>query len=384
MTRDRGYTRWQLRTGAWLILFAALLANVALAKLAFAAGGESGWLVGRKLQLQRSLPLTASWSQTPLREALGNLSRGQRVAMLLDRRIDPDRPLSLTIDSASLEDAVQRIADRCHAEVSWFGSLAYVGPPPAARRLRTLAALRGEDAARLSAQRRQVFARQQPLRWGDLATPRELCQSLADEAQVRLESLDLMPHDLWAAADLPPLSWLERLTLITNEFDLTFEFADQGAAVRLAPMVEPVQLKRRYPGGSQPAKLAERYARLAPEAKVTRIRDQVLVIGRLEDHERLIAKPKQAARNKPAKQVFTMRADDQPVSAVLDQLRTQLGLKLAVDEAALQKAGISLDQAVSFAVKQATLEELLAAILQPAGLTFRGESGNFEVIPAAD
>ncbi|MGH7194587.1 MAG: hypothetical protein ACREJM_13800, partial [Candidatus Saccharimonadales bacterium] len=227
------------------------------------------------------------------------------MAILLDRRVDPDQPLTLAVDAVVLEEAVENVAHHCQTEVSWFGPLAYLGPRRAARRLRSLAALRGQDAAQLTAKRRQAFARDRAWRWNDLATPRELCQGLAEEANARLESLDLLPHDLWAAADLPPLSWTDRLTLLANEFDLTFEFADGGATVRLVPIVEPVRIERRYSGGSQPAQLAKRFAELAPEAEVARAGGKVIVVGRIEDHERLSAKPKTPPRGKPGKQVFT-------------------------------------------------------------------------------
>ena len=69
--------------------------------------------------------------------------------------------------------------------------------------------------------------------------------------------------------------------------------------------------------------------------------------------------------------------------AVLDKLR-ELSIKLAVDEAALDKAKLSLDRRVSFTVERATLEELLAAALKPAGLTFRKNGDVYHIVPAED
>lgn len=363
----------------WLLLFTA-----AVGKQGQAAEPSPRWRTGRELLVQRSIPVTASWSQSPLRAALADLSRSQRVAIVLDRRVDPDQPLSLTMDAPALEDAVERIARRCQLEASWFGSLIYLGPPPAARRLRTLAALRSEEAARFSAERKRTFQDEQPWHWDDLTTPRDLCQALAAEANVELESLERLPHDLWAAADLPPLSWIERLTLVANEFDLTFEFQSKGEILRLVPIAEPVRIERSYPGGGRPAELVKRYARLAPDADVERVGGKVIVRGRIEDHERLTAKPKPRSRDKPGIDVYTMRAHDQPLAAVLDKLRNQLGLKLNVDQNELEKAGIRLDQRITFGVEEVSLEELLTAILKPAGLTFRGEGTEFEIRPSAE
>lgn len=364
---------------AWLLLIA-----IAAGKQAQAAEPSPRWRTGRELLVQRSMPVTASWSQSPLREVLADLSRGQRVAIVLDRRVDPDQSLSLAIDALAFEAALERAARRCELDVSWFGSLAYLGPPSAARRLRTLAALRAEEAARFSAERKQTFQGEQPWHWDDLTTPRELCQALAAEANVELESLERLPHDLWTAADLPPLSWIERLTLIANEFDLTFEFQNKGETIRLVPIEGQVWIERSYPGGGRPAEIANRYARLAPDADVERAGGKVIVRGRIEDHERLTAKPKPRPRDKPGIEVYTMRAHDQPLAAVLDKLRNQLGLKLNVDQDALEKAGIRLDQRITFGVEEVSIEELLTAILKPAGLTFRGKETDFEIVPHAE
>jgi hypothetical protein len=74
---------------------------------------------------------------------------------------------------------------------------------------------------------------------------------------------------------------------------------------------------------------------------------------------------------------------EQPLSAVLDTLRMQLTLALRIDEMALTKANLSLDTKVSFRVEDATLEELLAAALKPAGLTFRREEDVYTIVPAS-
>ena len=80
---------------------------------------------------------------------------------------------------------------------------------------------------------------------------------------------------------------------------------------------------------------------------------------------------KQASGSKqvPAgKQVFTLRIENQPVGKVLEQLGQRLGWKLAIDEAALRTAGRSLDMRVSFVVEKADENQLLDALLKPAGL----------------
>ncbi len=59
------------------------------------------------------------------------------------------------------------------------------------------------------------------------------------------------------------------------------------------------------------------------------------------------------------------------MKVILGSLQQQVGLELKYDAAELQKAGRSLDMLVSVTVKNASLDETLKAVLDPAGLKFR-------------
>jgi hypothetical protein len=368
--------------------FAAAL--VCLALVAPAARAE--WKVGRALVQQRAAHVSLRWSELPLRQALASLARSQHVAMLLDRRVDPDRPIDLTIDDSPLDDVLERIAAERMLAVAWLGPLAYLGPDDAARRLRTLAALRTAEARKLPAARRAVFGRERAWQWAEATAPRELFAELAEEAEVALDGLDRVPHDLWPAADLPPLSWTDRLTLIANEFDLAFELADDGRRVRLTEIDGPVAITRSYPGGREAARLAERYQRLAPAAQVEVVGGKVTVTGFVEDHERLAnlgqggSNPTTSGKTPPkpprhGKEVYSLTVEGQPVAAVLEALGEQAGFELRVDRPALKQAGLTLDRRVTFSVSEVSLDELLRAALEPAGLAFRREGKTVHVVP---
>lgn len=134
------------------------------------------------------------------------------------------------------------------------------------------------------------FERAETWQWDILSEPRALLSNLAAKAQVDLDGLDLVPHDLWPAADLPALTWTDRFTLLANEFDLTFEFTE-ASHVRLLPVVAPVVIQRSYPGGKQAEELASRWKRLTPDAEIAIVAGKLVVRGRLEDHE-LLRSPK--------------------------------------------------------------------------------------------
>jgi hypothetical protein len=341
------------------------------------------WLTGQDLARHRQQPVSATWSGTALRDALADLAKTQRIAVLLDRRIDPGQAIDLTVDRLPFDTAVERVAEKVAAGATWLGPLAYLGPPEAAARLRTLAALRASEARALAKEQRSALQRDARLSWEELAEPRRLVADLAAEAGIEIEPLDRIGHDLWPATDLPALSWTDRLTLIGNEFDLTFEIVDAGH-VRLAPIAGPVVIERTYPGGKQPDELAAKWRRVAPDAQIEVAAGKLVVRGRVEDHELLgpTKKPKPAP-TVPRGEVYTLRVQEQPLSAVLDTLRKRVSREFIIDEAAIKKANLSLDARVSFSVEQATLDELLAAALKPAKLTFVREGSAYKIVPAS-
>jgi hypothetical protein len=331
---------------------------------------------------QKQQPVKLSWAGVGLRRGLSDLARVLQVSILLDRRIDPEQPIHVVADRLPLDELLVQIAGQVEARVTWLGPLAYIGPREATARLRTLAALRASEARELPKNQRTPLQREQSWHWEALAEPRLLAIGLGAEAGIQIEAADLIPHDLWPAADLPPLSWTDRLSLVANEFDLTYEIGD-GPRVRLTPIVEPVRIERSYPGGKQPAELAARWRQLAPDAQIEVKGGKLVVRGRVEDHEFLTRRAVKPPAAVPAGvEVYTMTVPDQPLRAVLETLQRRLSIEIVLDEEALKRANIDLDQRISFSVEKATLDELLAAAFKDARLTFQRTGKVFKIVPA--
>jgi hypothetical protein len=257
-------------------------------------------------------------------------------------------------------------------------------------RLRTLALLRQEDAAGLPEDAEETLSHARPLAWDDFATPRDLLRGLAEASSIRLEGLEQVPHDLWAAADLPALSLVDRFTLVAVQYDLTFRIAADGRSMNLVPVPDRVAVVRRYPGGREPEQLAQRWARLVPDSQIKVVGDEVFVRGLLEDHERLKVSPRPSAR-KPSsrssasdrqKVRFTVQNAKGPLDRLVAELAQKLQIEVRIDREALAQAGISPTQVVSFSVRDATVDELFEAVLSPAGCTFRREGKTILVVPA--
>ncbi len=308
------------------------------------------WATGKQLSQTLAQPLDVFWPNNPLREALTGLSRAQRVAILLDRRVDPGQKLSLNVQNVPLQTVLQMVADRCGLGVSRLGAVVYLGPPSAAQRLRPIAAALEKAVRQLPAASQRKFFQSKPWAWEDLSTPRDLLEQLGQQNGIQIAGLERVPHDLWAAADLPPLSLVERLTLIAAQFDLTCKLAAGGARLDLVPVPESLLAlpADRPPIPAEPASTK----RAEPATSVERIRIQRL----------------------------SVRAE--PLGPVLRQLAQRLGLELKLDEPAIQQAGISLDQRVSVLVENASVDELLHQLLKSTGLSFRRHQNVVEILPA--
>ncbi len=368
--------------------FAVILCGLWAPVNAWAA--DPTWLTGAALQQQLQQPVSWSIDGVPLRDGIYAFGREQHIGVLLDRRVDPNPKLNIQAQQMPIWQLLQQIAQQQHLGLARLGSVCYFGPPTAAARLRTLAELRWEEIRAAPSALAARFARQQPLHWPDLAVPRELIAQLAEENQLQIAGLELVPHDLWAAAQLPPLSLVDRFTLLTVQFELTFNVTRAGDALRLVPIPAQVALTRSYPAGPQAATLAAKWSALIPNAQIQTSGDKLVVRGLLEEHEQISGKPRPAANRattaqRPVdqdQQRHTVKRAEGPLGDLLAKLAKSFELELRYDEAALQRAGISLAQPVRFSVTEATLDELFAALLKETGCRFRREGRVLYIEPA--
>ncbi len=208
------------------------------------AAERVNWLSGPALRKKLESRESIAWSGQPLRDALEGFSRTQRVAVLIDRRIDPGQPVQALLTDTPLAELLTTVAESRGVGVSLFESVVYLGPPDTARRLRTVLEMRKGELTQLPTRQRLVWLQGRPWRWDDFATPRDLLGELAKEGKFDIKDLERVPHDLWAAADLPPLGMTERLTLVLAQFDYTYRLDPVAGAIQLERMPAEVWVER--------------------------------------------------------------------------------------------------------------------------------------------
>lgn len=340
------------------------------------AAEPASWLAGQALKRQLDQPVSATWSRISVRRALKGFARNAHVAIVLDRRIDPSRSLELTVADETLRTALERIAGAQKMGFTMLGPVAYFGPQHAAERLRTVSALRHQAAAKAPPATRRKLLQAKSWSWPAAAQPRALLIDLAGEADVEITNTESVPHDLWTETSLPPLRWIDRLTLLAIQFDLTFELSADGKHARLVPLPAEIAIERIHPAGKDPRQLIAKWQAKAPRAKISLVGEKIAVLGRVEDHEQIgqsssgpANKPRSLSKTSVGEQVYTLAQDNVRLDDLLTQLGAKLGLEIRYDKPAMAAAGVRLDQKVSVKVKEATLAQLLDAALSPAGLT---------------
>lgn len=365
---------------------AVALLVVTLAELA--SGAEPiDKLSGKAFADALDRPLSGTWENVGLREITSKVASAQKVSVLLDGRLDPDIELSAQAKSQTTLNVLRQLVEVQQGNAVAVGNTIYLGPAAACGRVRTLVALRGEElsdvtggAAKSPTRRSFDLNKRTTIRWEDLATPQEIVRDVASKYVLKVEQIDLVPHDLWAGAALPQATAIEALSLVLNQFDLTFEWLDKGNGIRIAKASERITITRFHspPRGSTAAQAAERWREAYPDAKIDIDKGRLRVVATIDEHEELdrAASPtKSISKNtKPAAGKSDLRlkrftlTTKASVSALMTAIEKNAGVQFEYDAAALRKAEINLDQPVSVDVKDAPLDKLLDAVFSPLGL----------------
>lgn len=353
--------------------------------LANARGQDAGkdvveWKTGVAFRQQLDGSVNVSWAERPLRDALASLSRTTQVAVLLDRRIDPEQEIELEAADQSLNLLFRLLAEELECGVGAVGSVVYLGPKATARKLASLAAQRRQQAGTFRGDVKAKLLKSQAWKWEEATEPRQMLHELAQQAGVKIENPEQVPHDLWAAGDLPALPWTDRLTLLLAGFDLTFSIDSDGQSIRLVSMPESAVVEKSYTPRGEAADTAAQLRGIVPNATIRVEEGKLHVAGSAEDHDKvaqlLSGKSVRTTTVVPGVKQYTVTIDNQPAGAVVQRVAKELKRTLMFDPQLNEK----LNTKVSFAVSKAPLEELLEKALGPLDLTYKLDDQTLEIV----
>jgi hypothetical protein len=343
-----------------------------LATLAGAAAAQPPvWKTGAALRKELELPLSLTWEDREARAGLANLAKSTGVAILLDRRVDPEQKLQLAARDESLQLVLLRVAEQLDCGVTLVGSVVYLGPKQTSTKLATLAALRRQEVQALPNEAKSLLVKSEAWQWDELAEPRDLLADLAGRGRVKVEGAEAIPHDLWPATSWPAMPWTERMTLLLAGFGLTFELVDAGKTIRLVPIPAELTFEKTYSPRGDAADAAAQLRRLAPQAKIAVEGQRLRIAASAEDHDKIdrLLKGERVRTTQvtPGEKRYTLTVENQPAGAVAKTVAGQLGKELKYDPQVRER----LRTSVSFAVKDVPLEQLMEKALGPLGLTYK-------------
>ncbi len=336
----------------------------------FAAAADVDWKIGLEFRKALEQPIGLKWAENPIRDALRNLANNQQVAIWLDRRIDPSTKLQFELDEAPLALTLDQLCTKYKLGRSVVGPVIYIGPVATTEKLATLAAVKRQQVGQQSASERARWSRAVAWSVPLLAEPRELVRQLVAESGATLQNPEAIPHDLWPAIPLPPLTLADRLTLVLAGFDLTFETSADGSTMRIVSLPETIAYEQSYAWRGQNQSLAAQLQKKFPELKIRVEDNKIVVTGKYETHElidrMMSGETVRTTKVAPGGKVYSLRVDNQPAGAVVKTVAKELGKEMVYDPALVEK----LRTNISFQVKDVSLEALLEAALTPLELTF--------------
>ena len=293
-------------------------------------------------------PVMATWTRLPLLDWTRRVAELAGYPIVLDRRIDPTQPVTLTARGETVRELLQQVAADAGAAVEELGTTVRIVPAAVAGQASRAERDREVRLGGLPASGRSKALARQSWRWPAAARPRDLVAAALAEAGLEIAGIKTIPHDHFPAAELPALPLADRLDLVLAHFDrrILWKPGPDGTAGRIVAIDEQI------------APAADRQAAVRP--------------GRPRGGGRPPLRP-------PApRDSFSLRLEA-PLDQALAAITRQLGLTLAIDTASLTARGVAAAEIVRVEVRNATRADLFDAVVHPLGLEWTLEADTLMV-----
>jgi hypothetical protein len=323
------------------------LHGIALAAVLAAPPARATEAVARAL----ATPVTATWTKLPLRAAADRLSEIGGIAIVVDRRIDPDTLVSLRAEGDTLAAVLIRVAAAAGAEAAAYAGHVRLVPVGRGAALAAAERQRADELRRLPSRFRPAALARHETSWPDGALPREIVAADAARAGIVIAGLDDLPHDHFPAGLVPQLPLADRVDLILAHFDRRIEWKPRiarGSEEVAYPLVTIADADPAAGGG-----------RLLPEPSAS-------------------PAPGQAGAGATT-YTLTVAA---PLEELLAALARRFALTLDLDRAGLARVGVAPGEIVRLELRDASRDQVLDAIAKPRRLAWRIEGDTLSVSAA--
>lgn len=318
------------------------------------------------------------WKQQPLGEGLTHISRVYNVSIWLDRRLDSSKEITLNLSKDRIDQLLVDIAQSTNAQFGFIESVAYIGPaaevPPLQMAYwRAWYSYRKMKNAETKKANENYVERLdcQPLTWQRFSTPLEILEEIEEKWGITLDAKNLIPHDVWAQGDYPPLTLPGQLSIVLAGFGLTAEPTTSPLRWKIVKPKQTSKAILSYPSPDWKASQIEQLLKNHADFDFKKENDLVLLQAEPGVHYDLMVSRIWAALPKPKSRFatirFTFEVNNIPAPEVIEGIATQLKLSTSwkIDRQSLK------DKRVSLNINQADLEGLLKQVSQATGTSLQ-------------
>jgi len=354
-------------TSGYVAIVVCAVCVPAFAQVETTSGSQ--WLSGKKLLDSNRLPVSVSWTESPIRSQLNAFAKQQRRAIYVDRRVDPTIKLTFQFLDQTTEQVVWRTAEANGLGVARIGDLLYVGPKESAARLPFVIAETVKNIPKGDKSiRRKWHSKRSSIQWQRATTSQEIQQWFEQNFEFSFDAK--VPHDVWSEVDWPSLSLTEQMSLLLVGFDLSFTIDANGKSIRLRefPALELVTRKIRLNRESKldidAAKREFETLKIAKSGKTVSLKGSAESIA---DFEAWMVMQSNAKVRATDRRTFNLVDTTGKRREILEAVAQQTGRKFVL----LGNASEQLTQRITISIEKASLETLVEKCLEGTELRFK-------------
>ena len=322
-----------------------------------------------RFEQQLDTLISTRWNLS-LKDALNSISETQRVAIFLDRRINPAQQIQLEVQDKTLSTTLQQIAKQANAQISYIRNVIYIGPAKTTHLLATVAAIHAETHRRNQAENTRVFTVGKSTQWNRLSQSQSIVTAIAKTVNAEITNIETIPFDLWDKHALPHLPFAMRMTIVLAGFDLTYQM-NNDRSITLTPFPTEAKYLKAFSNKVSAANLIRIKTRF-PALQITNTNQQLVASGRWEEIAELELQLRGNNVNRPkptttSKQVYTLTVTNQSIQNVLQAIASNEKLEL-VGSAEAQEIW---SKRISLEAKELPLANLLLQVVGQGNLQYR-------------
>ena len=325
-----------------------------------------------------------------LREFGYQLERETGLFCWIDTRINPEQEVSFNTNFKSIRGVLD---DVCHQQhLSWVecGRGIFLTDEATAKILPMLLEWQRQQLGLvgISSDEKIIWLKDTLVHWPLLSRPVDLCQSLVKERQVKLTGWEKIPHDVLAPGRNAELSQLEQMQTLLVQYGLTWVWKNKNE-LEIVPIMELGRLSIKYVPDVAKKQVYLDFAKRLVDLEINEQAKTWVVSGTViqqaEFHyfqrKHLVSREENVASTSKLKnRKFTLRVDNGKVLDILQSFKDSQ-LNISWDENIFSNNDVKFDIRVSINIKDASLDEMLKQILEPAGLTYSLKDEEITILP---